>query len=133
MTTAYHVMPMMTSSSVAIALVAIIAVFALVGYACVRVGDDDEPYICPADEMRLLSIRSSKDSFSEVLRTVRRAMETNAKMGCFDYYKSAGACFCNDGELHYISRSMLKQIGDTMENDGFNVEFADEDTIRISW
>lgn len=132
MTTVYHVMPMMTSSSVVIVLIVIIVIFALVGYACVRVGDD-EPYTNRADEMRMLSMRSSKDSFGAVLRTIRWSMEVNAKMGLYDCYKHAGAYYCNDGELHYITVPMLKQIGDIMEHDGFNVEYIDDDVIRISW
>ena len=133
MTTVCHVMPMMTSSSVAVILVAVIVFFALAGYACVLVGDDEEPHINRADEMRLLTTRSSKDSFSEILRTIRWSMETNAKMGLCDCYKHVGAYCCNDGELHYITAPMLKQIGDIMKDDGFNVEFIDEDAIRISW
>ena len=129
MTTVCHVMPMMTSSSVAVILVAVIVFFALAGYACVRV----EPHINRADEMRLLTTRSSKDSFSEILRTIRWSMETNAKMGICDCYQHAGSYRCYDGELRYITAPMLKQIGDIMRDDGFYVEFIDEDTIRISW
>lgn len=133
MTTVCHVIPMMTSNSIVIVLIAIIAIFALAGYACVRVEDNEEPHIKRADEMRLLTTRSSKDSFSEILRTIRWSMETNAKIGLCDCYKHVGAYCCNDGKLHYITAPMLKQISDIMRDDGFDVEFIDEDAIRISW
>ena len=99
MTTDCLVMPMMTNSSVAVILVAVIVFFALAGCAVRRV----EPHINRADEMRLLTTRSSKDSFSEILRTIRWSMETNAKMGICDCYQHAGSYRCYDGELHYIT------------------------------
>lgn len=134
MTTACHMIPMMMSSSVAIILIMIIVLFALAGYALVRVGDkDDSPQCKDAEEMRKLSEEYSSNDFDEILDTIRWGVEQCAKMGLRDYYKNTGFSYCNDGTMRYLSVSTLKQIGAIMEDDGFNVEYVDENTIRVSW
>ena len=128
--TVYH----MTSSVLIVILVGIAILFTLIGYALVRVGDErDSPQSNRAERMRLLSIDRTTDNLSEALRAFRWSIKNHAEMGYHDCYKKAEGYYYKDDKLHRITAPMLKQIGDIMKDDGFDVEFVDESTIRISW
>ena len=132
MTTVCHVMPMMTSNSIVIVLIAIIAIFALVGYACVRVGDDEEPHINRAERMHLLTEKSSKRNLKKILRLMKRKIKYKAKHGCNVFYIQSGWIF-NSGKQYYISHSMLEQIKFSAKIYGFNVDELEDDIVQISW
>lgn len=122
----------MTSSVLMVVLVSIAVLFTLTGYALVRVGDDSSQSSY-AEKMHLLYIKNSTCSTEKVLRRVRQSVKSYAKNGKHETYLYAGTFYINCTKTCVLSIPQLKEVESSLRNEGFNVEWCNSSTIKISW